>query len=391
MHRRASALFLGLFAVSAALQGAAACNGSSATPSEDAGASDSAVSPPDDSSPSKDTGTPTTTGCTGPAPIMTVNGPDGGQIAPDWSCYVDGAAFLFRPLSHPFVDDAATDDATADDAASEASIDAGTDAATPPLDAGPDVSAPDAEADATAPIDAAVVDYALHLSDFVSNAPPVGATVKITWGGSSIPVAAFTGTVDDAGIVLFPPPPSGQQLMSYEVTGSDQTNFWFLSSLIVPPTQAPGRTEGNSISTASAGVLLGAVLGSQKPTTAPAIVITGAEDCQFRDVNGGQFQIIDTTTGQAVESGTTADSPRAVYLQDNLPNPLCTFSSDQGRAVWAMINAPVDTSKRYMLQFSGRMTDDQLMPVLIDEVPVETYPGTATAHRTSRLNTSPPN
>jgi hypothetical protein len=377
MDRRAWVLFLGVFAIAAALQGAAACNGSSATPTEDAGNYDAGPPPQNqDSSTAEDTGT-TGNGCNGTLPVMTVTGPDGGQIAPDWSCYADGAAFLYRPLIDDASDDATAEDAGVDSSAPDAAPDAG------PVDAGVDSSAPDA-----AVPDASVNAYALHLVDFVSTQPPVGATVNIVWGGSSVPAAAFTGTVDDAGVVLFPAPPSGTALMSYSVTGAVQYPYWFLSSTIVPP---PGRTEGNSIATESELALVTTVLGSQKPNAALAIIISGAEDCQFRDVNGGQFQVIDTTTNAPVPTGTSAGDPRVVYLQQNLPNSECTYTTNQGgRAIWAMVNAPVDTTKRYVIQFSGRKTA-QSAPELIDSTAVETYTGSATAHRAFRLNAVPPN
>jgi hypothetical protein len=313
---------------------------------------------------------------------MTVTGPEGGQIAPDWSCYQDGAAFLYRPFD---VDASDTGDASSEDGAAEdAQIDAPTsvaDASPPPADS----SAPDA---APQP-DASASDYSLHLTDFVSNAPPVGATVNVIWGPTSVgATTAFTGTVNDAGLLFFPPPPSGTELLTYHVTGPGQAPLYWLSAVIVPP---PGATAGNSISVNSETELLVSVLAGQSAASNLAILVTGAEDCQYRDVAGAQIQMIDTTTKQPVATGTTQGAPRTFYLQDNFPQTSCTYSSNVGRAVWAMVNAPVDTSQRYVLQLSGRMSASQTAPVLLDQVPVETYAGTTTVQRAFRLNASPPN
>ena len=79
------------------------------------------------------------------------------------------------------------------------------------------------------------------------------------------------------------------------------------------------------------------------------------------------------------------------YLEGALPNLACTFTSNLGRSVWSMLNAPVDVSGRYELQFMGRMVASQAAPVLVSKTPVESYAGTATVHRAFRLNTSPPN
>jgi hypothetical protein len=379
MHRRASVLFFGLFAVSAALQGAAACNSSSATtPGEDAGAPDSS------NSQVEDTGA-VTQGCKGQPPVMTVTGPKGTQVAPDWSCYDAGAAFLFRPFDDDGGD--AAEDSEAPDAADSAvGADAGSDssapvdaAAPPPVDSSTeDVSAPEADAS----------QYALQLTDFVTSAPPVGATVSILWGSSSLVDASATGTVNQAGLVFFPPPPAGQHVFSYYVTGDGQAPFYWLSSVIVPP---PGQTAGNSLSVTSRNELLIGILASQQPDPTKAIIVTGAEDRQYRDVNGGQFQVIDTTTGLPVSTGTNLGDARSFYLDGALPNASCTFTSNSGRSVWSMINAPVDVSGRYDLRFTGRMLESQTAPVLVSHTPVESYAGTVTVHRAFRLNASPPN
>jgi hypothetical protein len=381
MHRRASVLFLGLFAVSAAFQGAAACNGSPATtPGEDSGFPDF----PDSSNQTEDTGIVTQAGCTGLPPVMTVTGPGGTQIDPDWSCYDAGAAFLFRPFDEDGGDDAQADGEAVDAGEGDVAVEAGSDSS-PPVDAAPppaDASVPDGAAQGT---DAS--NYALHITDFVTSLPPVGATVNLIWGPSSLADASATGTVDDAGIVFLPPPPAGQQLLSYYVSGDGQAPLFWLSTVIVPP---PGQTAGNSISISSRSELLLGILASQQPDPSKAVIVTGAEDCQYRDVKGAQFQVIDTTTGQPVATGTNPGDPRTFYLDGALPNSACTFTSNSGRPVWSMINAPVDVSGRYELQFLGRMKG-QPAPVLISHTAIESYAGTATVHRAFRLNTSPPN
>jgi hypothetical protein len=380
MDRRASVVFLGLFAVSAALQGAAACSNSGTTPTPPG--SDSGSPPTPDASPvSEDSGDATSApqGCTGVVPIMTVAGPNGTQIAPDWSCYAPDASFLFRP--RPFDTEGGAE--AGDDGGEDAAVlDAGTDA--PPVDAAPpppDASVPDS----APPPDASSNDYVLSLTDFVTSAPPVGASVDIIWGGSTLSTPAFTGTVDDGGLLFFPPPPAGQQLMTYHLTGAGEAPLYWTSVVIVPP---PGRTVFQSLLNSSRTVLIQSILGSQQPSANLSLVVTGAEDCQYRDVTGAQFQMIDTTTGQPVKTGTAQDDPRSFYLENNLPNTLCTYSSNQGRSVWAMINAPADTKGRYVLQFSGRMGDGP--PVVIDQYPVESYAGTVSVMRSSRLNVNPP-
>ena len=139
--------------------------------------------------------------------------------------------------------------------------------------------------------------------------------------------------------------------------------------------------------------LLTSVLGSQSPNTSLADIVAGAEDCQGRDVAGGQFQIIDTQSNNApIQSSTTPGQPRSAYLQNNFPNPVCTYTSNAGgRAVWTMINAPVDTSGRYMIQFSGKTSPGQGAVSLLAQYPVESYAGAVTVQRGVRFNSSPPN
>ena len=215
MHRRASVLFLGLFAVSAALQGAAACSNTDATPpGADSGP------PPSTDSAVPDTGNPLGQGCSGSPPVMTVTGPSGDQIPGDWSCYGPDASFLFvpSPSSPPSPFDDGGVDADDGSDSSDAEI---PDTALPPPDTGTDAPIVDANPpppdssvppDAAPPPDAGPYTYALSLTDFLTSVPPVGATVDITWGGSSLGAKAYTGTVDDAGLLFFPTPPAGQQL-----------------------------------------------------------------------------------------------------------------------------------------------------------------------------------
>jgi hypothetical protein len=244
----------------------------------------------------------------------------------------------------------------------------------------------------------------LHLTDFVSSAPPVGATVDIIWGlssfapGSSPPVAAtpsFTGQVNDNGILFFPAPPAGQQLLSYHVSNgaadAGQAPLYWLGVPIVPP---PGATTYNSLSTSSESALLKSVLGSEMARPDLALIVSGATDCQEHDVNGAQFQIVNTATGEPVVSDGSPGSPSSFYTQADFPNVACTYTSNQGgRAVWAMVNGPVTagSSTQYSIQFMGRMSASQSAPALIDSYPVESYPGASTVQRSGRLNAHPPN
>jgi hypothetical protein len=399
MHRRASALFLGLFVVSAAMQGAAACSNSPATNQEDSGAV-----VPEDSSAEPDAGPPVNPlclGASGPVPVMTVLGPDGGEIEPDWSCYDAGVAFLFRP--RPLDTDGGDD-------AGDATVDSPVDSA-PPFDSAPPVDAAPPPVDSSVPPDSSTPedagnDYVLQLTDFVSGTPPVGATVDIIWGissfapGSSPPVAAtpnFTGQIDNAGQLLFPAPPAGQKLLTYHVSNrladAGQAPLYWLGAVIVPP---PGQTTYNSLSLSSQHELLLSVLGSESPAANLALIVAGATDCQQRDLQGAQFQVVDSATGQPVVTTTNGapGSPISFYLQQNLPNPACTYTSNRGgRAVWTMVNGPVTAGSptQYTLQFSGRMSASQPAPVLIDTFPVESYPGATTLQRSGRLNATPPN
>jgi hypothetical protein len=387
MHRRASVLFLGLFAVAAALQGAAACtsNATSPAPGQDSGQ-------PVEASAGEDTGVPTGS-CTGPLPVMTVI-VDGGQVAPDWSCYGD-ASFLFRPL--PDEADGGEDASDAADASSP--VDAADsappiDASPPPQDAAPP---PDASPDAGA-------DYVLKLTDFVSGAPPVNATVSIVWGTETTAPAAFTGTVNSQGLLYFPPPPPNTPILSYYVeptsdgdAGPGEAALWWVSAVVVPP---PGATSFNSLTVDNLNSLTTSVLGNSKANKNLASIVTAADDCQYRDVIGGQYILIDDATNQPVPTGTGPGDARAFYLQDNLPDTECTFTTNiGGRSVWSMINAPTNVAvgatspptHTYHLQFWGRMFASQTAAVLIDSTAVESYPGTVTVVRSSRLNASPPN
>jgi hypothetical protein len=327
---------------------------------------------------------------------MTVLNDAGEQVPPDWSCYLPDASFLARitPSDTDAGDDAgdASDAAAAEDAADAATL---ADSAAPAdASSGPDASPGDAGPS-----------YILKLSDFVSSAPPVGATVSIVWGGSSLASVAYTGTVNSQGLVFFPPPPAGQQLLSYFVAGSTdadagaglgQSPLWWISAVIVPP---PGQTSFNTLSRDNLSSLTTSILASEPPRPDLAIIVTGADDCQYRDVNGAQYNIIDTATGVSLPTGTGPGDTRAFYLQDNLPNTQCTYTTNVGgRSVWSMINAPTNltpgataTTHTYMLQLSGRMYESQTTPVILDQYPLEAYPGTVTVQRGSRINPFPPN
>jgi hypothetical protein len=397
MQRTTSVLFLGLFGLSAALQGAAACSNSTAT----SGGNDSGPPPGNEDAGSEDSGQSNSGSCFGDLPVMTVTGPDGGQIAPDWSCYGPDAAALFVPRLVPLTEDAG--DAEADDAGDAAvdAADAGEPADSSVDSSAPDSSAPDAStADSSSGSDASTGDggdtYELELTDFVTTQPPVNATVDIYWGGS--PAAdgtyAYRRQTNSAGAVFFPPPPANTPLMSYHVSNAlgdaGQTSLYWISAIIVAP---PGATKFNSLATSSLSDLVTAVLGSETPNPADSVLVTGACDCQYRDVTGGQFQMYDPS-GNPVNGGTNTGDPRVVYLQDNLPNTSCTYTSNQGgRAVWSMINAPVSnptSANPYTLKFMGRMSASQTTAQVLATYPVETYAGGVSVMRAFKLNAYPP-
>jgi hypothetical protein len=399
MQRTTSVLFLGLFGLSAALQGAAACSNSTAAPT----GNDSGPPAGNEDAGSDDSGQSNSGQCFGDLPVMTVTGPDGGQIAPDWSCYEAGANALFVPRLVPMTDDAG--DAEAEDAG-DAAFDAAD--ASEPADSSVDSSAPDssapdaATADSGSGSDASAGDggdtYELQLTDFVTTQPPVNATVDIYWGGS--PAAdgtyAYRRQANATGAVFFPPPPPNTPLMSYHVSNAladaGQASLFWISAVIVPP---PGATKFNSLATSSLSDLVTAVLGSETPNPADSVVVTGACDCQYRDVTGGQFQMYDPN-GSPVNGGTNTGDPRVVYLQNNQPNTSCTFTTTTqgGRAVWSMINAPPSnptSGKPYTIKFMGRMSASQTTPQVLATYPVETYAGGVSVMRAFKLNATPPN
>jgi hypothetical protein len=316
---------------------------------------------------------------------MTVTQTDGTQGPPDWSCYGADAAYLVRPhllMPHaiqPLADDGGTDDAAVDSADSGT----GEDAATPPDDASAsqDTGAPTTTVDAGR--------YTLNLIDFGTMQPNPGASVDILWGGSIVGDASFTGTIDDAGNVYYPTPPQGVLQLSYRVSGPGQAYVAWAGEVIVPP---PGAITSNSVSNSTEKLLLGSILGSQEYDTTKAILVAGAKDCQFRDVNGGVFTVLDST-GTPVTSGTASGTPRAVYLYNGIPNDSCTYGTNSGRAVWAMVNAPVTNASPasprtadYTLQFSGRMSASDAAPVVIATEAIEAFPDAISVDRPCRLS-----
>jgi len=378
MRRQTCFLFFGIFAASAVAQ-VVACssnNGGTTQPGEDAGA-DVAV-------PTTDSGGVFTPGCNGPLPVMTVRNPyDGGQMAPDWSCYADGAVGSFI---RPFIGDDGGD-AALDAADAAASDDAG-----PSSDAGGDSAVTDS---GTTP-DASAGSYRLHITDFSSGQAPVGATVDIYWGTATLGNVAFTGTVDDAGIVDYPTPPAQTTSLSYFLhPSSTELPFYFLSAPIIPPglntaLLGDGQIEGYSTSAATYANLVSAVFGEgETPSTALAVVTGAAIDCQGNDVQGAQFALIDDATGNAVATGTGSSDPRATYIVNNLPNESCTYTNNIARGIWALANAPVNqpgSTHSYSLQMSGRFTDSQTEPVVVDKFPIELYPGSITNGRAYLLS-----
>jgi hypothetical protein len=375
MHRRASALVLGLFAAAGAANGVSACtsdNGSQ-PPGDDSGTGPEAATTPDSG--------PATTGCVGPAPVMTVADTNGNQIAPDWSCYGPGDAG-FLDLGDGSDDAAdANDEGPPDASIADASDAAVVPDANPPPDAAPppDAGVPDSGAST----------YALHLIDFSTSAPAVGATVNVMWGPLTNAPIAFTGTADGNGTLFYPAPPQGTFVLSYKVSGAGQFPLYWQSLPIISP---PGQSESYTVLQTTYQVLTESILGSEKPNASLSALNTGARDCQGRDVQGAQFELIDGNTGKAVPSGTSVGSARVVYLYNNLPDALCTYTTNSPRAVWAMVNAPVNLgpgvpAHPYTLRFLGKRFEGEA-PVVMAEYPVESYPGSITALRSGRYSPS---
>ena len=78
--------------------------------------------------------------------------------------------------------------------------------------------------------------------------------MSLFWGPSSLAPIAFTGLVNDAGLMFFPPPPAGEQIFTYHVyPDAGQASFYWLAAVLVAP---PGQTNYNSITTASDTELL---------------------------------------------------------------------------------------------------------------------------------------
>jgi hypothetical protein len=378
MRRQTSFFFFGIFAACAAAQ-IAACSSSSNSgqAGNDAGSDASQANNEDTGAPSK-----FTAGCNGPLPVMTVRNPAGGQMAPDWSCYApDGGPAVgayFHVEDEGDGGDAGTDAATdagtdASDAGGTTIVDAGSDSATPPNDAGQGTDASVASS------------YRIHITDFGSGQPPVGSLVDIFWGASSDVDAAFTGTVDDAGLVEYPVPPAETQTLSYHVRASaTEAPFYYYSTTIIPPgVDTPflgnGQIEGNSVSTSTLGVLISAVFGSASRDATLGILTTAAIDCAGNDVQGAYFTLIDSATGQAVATGTGGSDPRVTYFVNGLPNSSCTYTNNIARGVWSMANAPVNepgTTHVYTLQMWGRMVDsDGSNGRLMSAAPIESYSG----------------
>ncbi len=385
MRRQTSLLGLGIFAACAGAQVAACSSDDSAAPGVDAG-SDSAL-------PNQDSGPGTgPAGCSGPLPVMTVRNPDGGaQMLADWSCYAPGANSYFRPLDVDAGDDAATD------AGSDAASDAGQDSSTP-VDAGTDSAVP---TDASPPDANVPTPYSIHIIDFSSGQPPVGATVDLFWGESTQATTAFEGIVDDAGILAFPQPPAGTAYLSFHLLGSStqEPMYWQGQPIVPPGVNAPflgnGQTEGNSVSVQTRDTLLTSVFGSQAPREDLAVLVSAAIDCSGTDVQGAQFTLIDQATGLAVATGSNAGDPRAFYFINDIPNSRCTYTNNIAKGVWSMGNAPVNepgSTHPYILRMSGRMTEsDPPEGVPIHDKAVELYSGGISLALTRKLRGPPPN
>jgi hypothetical protein len=370
-----------LFAAAAAGEGIAACSNSTATtpPGDDSG-----VTP--ETGPAPDTGV-NTSECSGPAPVMTVLDNSGNPVAPDWSCYQAGDG--------GFLDLDAGDDAaeTGDDGGAVDSGDDGSvppDANTPDTSAPPDASSPDAGSDASAN-----GGNLLHVVDFSNGQAPAGASVDVVWGPLTAGTVAFTGTVDSNGLVAYPAAPAGVRVFSYHLYGGPSSNlqqpvYWDSMPIV---TAGNGQAEGNSVAKSTYTVLVGSVLGSEQPNPNLSSIVAGGRDCAGHEVQGMQFQIVDGDTGQPIPTGNSVGSTRALYLKNNLPNVGCTYTTNSPRAVWAMINAPVNlgtgvTPHNYVIQTLGRMKDSDTSPVVFDQHPVESYPGGVSVLRSGRYNLS---
>jgi hypothetical protein len=160
-------------------------------------------------------------------------------------------------------------------------------------------------------------------------------------------------------------------------------------------TPAGGQAEGSSVSKNTFNVLVASLLGSEQPNPNLASLNAGARDCQSREVLGAQFVLMDGETNppSPVPVGTTVGSTRVIYLKNNLPNAVCTYTTNAPRAVWAMVNAPVNAGPgvaphTYTIRMLGRMTAADKDPVVIDEHPVESYPGEVTILRSGRYSAS---
>jgi hypothetical protein len=328
------------------------------------------------------------------------SGDDGGtSIAPDWSCYGTDAGV--GSYARPLVDDAGGDDAAAD-ASDAASPDAGTDAEAT------DAATPDAGSDAGESTGSDAGTYYLHLADFSTLQAPVGATVDLFWGQPFNSGAAVSGQsaaetyvgVPSSGLIPYHPP-SGLLTLSYYVHPSndagtyDQEPVYWYNLEVVPPgvnagTAGNGQLESNSVSASTAQALVTSVLGSQPPQANLATLVTAARDCQNRDVTGAQLKLIDGLTGQDVTAGVSGPAaPVGFYFLNNIPDTTCTYTNNSGgKAVWAILNAPVNAGPGvtpnadggaphpYILQMFGRTKDsDPAAGILISSTTVELYPG----------------
>jgi hypothetical protein len=114
-------------------------------------------------------------------------------------------------------------------------------------------------------------------------------------------------------------------------------------------------------------------------------VVTGARDCQNRDVLGAQFDLIDDATGAVVPPGTGSQDIKFAYFNsDRFPDPRCTQTVAE-QSLWIAINVPA-ASHAYSFRFRGRMTDADTADKVVATRKIEGVADAIVISRAGRLS-----
>jgi hypothetical protein len=212
-----------------------------------------------------------------------------------------------------------------------------------------------------------------------------GVMVDIFFGASTLGEPAVTRVVPPQLDAVTFEAPAGTTIVSARVHAQERND----PGLSIVEMRQYGfsvsaEIEGTSLIRGTRDIALNLALAGGEEDPERALVVADAYDCLRRPVTGAQFELVDGETDAPVQTGAALPLPTSSYVYFALPNPACTFTSnEQIQAVWLLANAPVNvvddaSTRSYRLRLKGRRSASDAEPVILSEREVELVAGTVT-------------